>query len=122
MDPDNRRLLDGSLSGGIYRAIGPCADVVDALHRAGWRSASMSQADTLPEFLRSIGVALRFPDWYGHNLDALVDCLRDLDEPTALLWSSWHELAIEHPADWAEVMDVLAARSRVEPPFALVLA
>lgn len=27
---------------------------------------------------------LRFPDWYGGNLDALYDCLTDLREPTAL--------------------------------------
>lgn len=27
---------------------------------------------------------LRFPLWYGNNLDALHDCLTDLAEPTAI--------------------------------------
>jgi RNAse (barnase) inhibitor barstar len=30
------------------------------------------------EFLDAIGVALDFPDYYGHNLDALNDCMRDV--------------------------------------------
>ena len=32
-----------------------------------------------------IAQALAFPDWYGHNLDALMDCLTDLDETTVIL-------------------------------------
>ena len=32
-----------------------------------------------------IAAALSFPDWYGHNLDALMDCLTDLDETTVTL-------------------------------------
>ena len=28
---------------------------------------------------------LDFPDWYGHNLDALMDCLTDLDDTTITL-------------------------------------
>ena len=32
-----------------------------------------------------IADALGFPDWYGHNLDALMDCLTDLDETTVTL-------------------------------------
>ena len=27
---------------------------------------------------------LRFPLWYGNNLDALYDCLTDISEPTAI--------------------------------------
>lgn len=27
---------------------------------------------------------LDFPDWYGHNLDALYDCLTELDCPAAI--------------------------------------
>lgn len=30
------------------------------------------------EALAAIAEALEFPDWYGHNLDALYDCLTDL--------------------------------------------
>ena len=33
--------------------------------------------------------ALRFPAWYGHNLDALYDCLTDIGEKTDLIFDHW---------------------------------
>ena len=33
---------------------------------------------------RAFQEALAFPQWYGHNLDALYDCLTELSEPTHL--------------------------------------
>jgi hypothetical protein len=33
---------------------------------------------TREDALVAIGTALHFPDYYGRNLDALVDCLRDV--------------------------------------------
>ena len=32
---------------------------------------------------------LNFPDWYGHNLDALYDCITELPSPTRLYLSGW---------------------------------
>lgn len=32
-----------------------------------------------------IAAALAFPDWYGHNLDALMDCLTDLEDTAVVL-------------------------------------
>ncbi len=29
---------------------------------------------------RALAETLNFPDWYGHNLDALFDCLTELGE------------------------------------------
>ncbi len=31
-----------------------------------------------------IAAQMHFPDYYGHNLDALYDCLTDIAEPTAV--------------------------------------
>lgn len=33
--------------------------------------------------------ALALPQWYGHNLDALFDCLTDLEEQTHLTLKNW---------------------------------
>jgi RNAse (barnase) inhibitor barstar len=30
------------------------------------------------EFLAKVGKAMAFPEWFGHNWDALLDCLADL--------------------------------------------
>ena len=32
---------------------------------------------------------LAFPEWYGHNLDALHDCLTAISEPTHLILENW---------------------------------
>ena len=32
---------------------------------------------------------LSLPEWYGHNLDALYDCLTDLADPTHLTFINW---------------------------------
>ena len=33
----------------------------------------------------TLAAALHFPDWYGRNLDALFDCLTDLNEETRIV-------------------------------------
>lgn len=33
--------------------------------------------------------ALSLPRWYGHNLDALFDCLTELEEDTHLILKNW---------------------------------
>lgn len=40
---------------------------------------------TKAELHEHIAEALDFPSWYGANLDALMDCLTDLDETTVTL-------------------------------------
>lgn len=43
------------------------------LESAEWRSSQ--------EFLAALGALLRFPDYFGQNLDAFNDCLSDVDVP-----------------------------------------
>ena len=46
---------------------------------------------------------LRFPEWYGANLDALFDCLTDLREET--LFCIYHRQALEeHLGPWAAAL------------------
>lgn len=33
--------------------------------------------------------ALALPEWYGHNLDALLDCLTELCDETHLILRNW---------------------------------
>lgn len=41
------------------------------------------------ELHRAIASTLSFPDWYGHNLDALYDCLTSLTHVTSLVFYDW---------------------------------
>ncbi|WP_319243208.1 barstar family protein [uncultured Propionivibrio sp.] len=44
----------------------------------------LSRARNVPGFIKAMQRDLHFPDWFGHNLDALLDCLTDF---------SWHPAA-----------------------------
>ena len=52
----------------------------DELAGRGYQIVRIDAAapETEREFLDAIGVALDFPDYFGHNLDALNDCMRDV--------------------------------------------
>lgn len=48
--------------------------------------------ETKQQLHAALASALRFPEWYGHNLDALYDCLTDLDEAVHLYIVDWQQL------------------------------
>ncbi|HRP94614.1 MAG TPA: barstar family protein [Rhodocyclaceae bacterium] len=72
------------------------------------------------DFLQRIAAALQFPAWFGHNWDALADCLGDL----SWLPARGHVLVLEHaddlrraaPLDFATAQDILdeACRERTD--------
>lgn len=62
----------------------------------------------------AIAAALRFPDWYGRNLNALWDCLCSLEEPTRLTWAH-HRVSREALGERFDgIAKVLESRSRAE--------
>lgn len=63
-----------------------------------------------------IAAGLGFPDYYGRNLDALNDCLSDLDVPTTggrvLVLQRYDLLTRACPAVAQHVLDIIAHQSR----------
>ena len=55
-------------------------------------TVSCAGLDTREALHAAIAQALSFPEWYGHNLDALYDCLTDLDDPVHLRLVQWAQL------------------------------
>ncbi len=53
---------------------------------------------TKRELHARIADALQFPDWYGNNLDALMDCLTDLYPKTQVIIQNRQTLE-----DWADI-------------------
>jgi hypothetical protein len=101
-----QRLRDAARSG-VYRTSGSAA-VAEAARESGLQLARIAgEGDELAR----IAEALDFPDWFGHNWDALEDCLGDL---------SWrdgegHVLLFERfPAgdELAVLLDVLRSSAR----------
>ena len=73
------------------------------------------------ETLARFGDALRFPDWYGHNYDALFDCLLGLvhaaREPVHLVWDGTAPLREEHPDVFDTVVRLLSDAEDEVPTF-----
>jgi RNAse (barnase) inhibitor barstar len=120
-------LLAGHVEPGVYtwQATFPADEVRRTVEHGG---AQFGYVDgwahqTKAEFLASVAEALAFPDWFGQNLDALADCLDDLDiVPVVLLWDGWGPLAREDRETFDQVIEIAAGRARtVPPPFSLLL-
>ena len=69
------RLKDPSRSG-VYRAA-QADEVLDATRNSKLLVARIRYAEKA-QLLKDIAAALGFPHWFGHNWDALEDCLTDL--------------------------------------------
>ena len=71
------RLKDVSRSG-VYRVRSDSA-VLDALREGGLAAAKvpLKGAASKQELLERIAQALKFPEWFGGNWDALEDCLTE---------------------------------------------
>lgn len=110
---------------GVYRAA-RAEDVLAAargLHLARIRLAGRVDKRAL---LGALAAALEFPDWFGHNWDALEDCLTDL----SWIRASGHLIVIEGSAclardDLGVLCDVLASAAEFwaerAKPFCAVL-
>lgn len=109
---------------------------VEALCQAGGAAglycARLDLADCRgkAELLAGLARVLEFPAWFGHNWDALADCLDDL----GWLRGSGYLLVLENPArmsavapkDFALALDILADAARKwrerDTPFWVFLA
>ncbi len=125
--------VGGAVSGGagasrrrvgrVTTSVRPVEELVSGLEGGGWRVGVVSGGTSKREALDAVAAALAFPGYFGRNLDALWDCLTDLEQPTALVWAGWEPLAVFAPRDWAGIVSVLRARAGAgeeEPPFAAV--
>ena len=124
-------LLSGRATPGTYRWYGdsPVAEVRHTVEHAGWRFAHHdgSADETRADVLAGLGAALDFPAYYGQNLDALADCLRDVVPAervgTVLLWDAWGRFARADDSSFARVLQVIAGRTGRErgAPFVVLL-
>lgn len=60
--------------------------------------------------------ALSLPQWYGHNLDALFDCLTELED-THLILQNWNALVWDRQG-----FEAVFADAAGESPFCYTLA
>jgi RNAse (barnase) inhibitor barstar len=111
-------VLGTKVPAGIYRWHGAfeSAEVRHTVEHAGWSFAYVDgwRGETSQEFLDAVGVALDFPEHYGHNFDALADCLLDVVDDTVLLWDGWGPFARADAQAFSVSLSVLGSRVNAE--------
>lgn len=113
------RLKDASRSG-VYRVRSDTA-VLDALQEGGLSPVKIDLKGTATkaELLQRMAQALKFPEWFGGNWDALEDCLTEVHG--YLLLRDYQAVAAD---DLGVLLDVLASiaeywAEQSEPFFAI---
>lgn len=99
----------------LQRSTEPAAAVAREARLRGASVGVAGPAERRTELLDEIGRALRFPGYYGHNLDALEECLTDLswfpEGEIVLVWAGDEVLQRADPAAYAGVVEVLRSAS-----------
>lgn len=109
-------VLAGRHSDGVFRwhASFPAADVQHTVELAGWKFGYVDGwgTESKEEFLKAVAEALDFPPHFGHNLDALADCLADVrdEHGVLLLWDGWGPFAHADRASFDAIVEILGAR------------
>jgi len=98
---------------GILRVAAPAAEVAVEARLRGATVGVVEALDERRALLTLIGRVLRFPAYYGRNLDALEECLTDLSWLPAgevvLIWDGAEALQQNDPRGHRVLLEVLAA-------------
>ena len=119
MSDESRELrLDDVGQAGLY-AVTPAE--LDAAWQQAGTLAYVRARIALPvsgdrdALLDALAVALGFPDWFGHNWDALADCLGDMSWRQApgylLVFEHAGQFHAHAPATWNMAAEILAQAS-----------
>ncbi len=104
------------MPGGTDTTPDPLAPVLDAARGAGWTTAALSLTGVRDKaaFMERCARGLGLPDWFGHNWDALADCLADLSwappargRPARRL--RLQEYARAAPEEWETAQEVFSS-------------
>ena len=118
---------DSSQAGVHHLPHGSIDDLVAGARAAGCLvlRVDLAAARNKDEMLTAVGRTLRFPEWFGHNWDALADCLLDM----GWLPATGYMIILEHcdgihgraEGDFVKLMQIFqetaATRREDEVPF-----
>ena len=118
-------VLAGRATPGLFRWVGIAdRDIEAEAAAAGWTVWSLDTGGvrTVDDFYGEVRAAWGLPPWFGDNLDALFDALRELgDAPTVLVWDGSLAVAQVGPALADDVLEVLRDTIAEAAAFAVIL-
>ncbi|MFI6015245.1 barstar family protein [Streptomyces sp. NPDC051243] len=93
----------------------PTTAALDAARAAGWETAVLGLSGVTDKagLMTACTEALRLPDWFGANWDALADCLTDLEwwpsrGGRLILVREWQAYAAASPDEWGVLQEIFA--------------
>ena len=108
---------------GVHRVLGAAGTVATQMADRGWDVALVPPSTTDDQLWDGLVAALGLPGWFGRNLDALDEALRDLVRPTALVLVTWTRYARARSERWERLLHVLEERAdEPEPKLVVLLA
>lgn len=109
-------ILHDTASAGVYHTPQQgMGDLIAAAEASGFSICRIDLASVRDKaaFFERLATALEFPDWFGHNWDALADCLGDLSWLPAdgylILLENCDGLRTRHGEDFVTALQVFAA-------------
>jgi RNAse (barnase) inhibitor barstar len=116
---------DGLSAPGLFRWVGePARDLEAESASAGWTVWVLDTGgvETTDDFYGEVRAAWGLPPWFGDNLDALFDGLRDaVDGPSVLLWDGSSAVGRIGEPFAVGVMTVLRDAISASDAFAVIL-
>jgi len=107
-------MLSDSGRAGVYQLTRDARALAQAAEAAGLVCfrIDIGPAHDKADFINALSKAMRFPDWFGGNWDALADCLKDLSWLSnagcvVVLEKSKH-FASGHRHEFDQAMDLMA--------------
>lgn len=103
----------------LYYQMSVLNDHTDRLKLHGYQVVTLDsrQWTSMEAFHQAVSSALRFPEYYGGNLNALNDCLRDVEFPAtgrlALRFHHYDSFARAFPRPAQAVLDILEVQARI---------
>jgi len=110
----NADWLNDVARAGVFHLVGDSRALARAAASAGLMVvyADIGHAHDKEDFLVDLSKAMRFPEWFGGNWDALADCLKDLSWLQAKGWVVILEKSKHfsggHGHEFKEAMQVMA--------------
>ncbi len=107
-------ILKGEIKPDVYRLVNPIAFVeLENLNRDyGAKLFYLDGHDIVDRatLLQQLAKVMQFPEHFGHNWDALADCLTDLDEDEVdrqiIIIDRLDNFAIANPQQWLTFLDI----------------
>jgi Barstar (barnase inhibitor) len=107
-------ILKGEMSPDVYRLVNPISFVeLESLNRDCGAKLFYLDGNEIVDrasLLQQFATVMQFPEYFGHNWDALADCLTDLDEDEVdrhiIIIDRLDNFAIANPQQWLTFLDI----------------